>query len=138
MVDSGTTGLNTTQKWNALVEQAGAVSKPDWIPAGGAFGIGKNAVFNISAIRTVLYSTRYIERRRGRQEKVQGKSILMTHTPPNAKPSQDVQHVGFLKWPVLKNLSELPSELRLDDVGTGVFILGFDPPTSSEREWIDE
>ena len=138
IVDSGTTGLNTPRKWSALVEQAGAVSKPDKIPAGGAFGIGKNAVFNLSAIRTVLYSTCYFERRKGRREQVQGKSILMTHTPHGARRSQDVQHVGFLKWPKLQNLSELPSELRLDDFGTGVFILGFDPPTSSEQEWMDE
>ena len=138
VIDSGTTGLNSPQKWNALVEQAGAVWKPDRLPAGGAFGIGKNAAFNLSAIRTVLYSTRYIERRRGRQERVQGKSILMSHTPHGARPSRDVQHVGFLRWPKLNNFSELPSELRLDETGTGVFILGFDPPTSSTQEWMDE
>ena len=138
VVDQGTTGLNTTKSWNALVEQAGAVSKPDNMPAGGSYGIGKNAVFNLSAIRTVMYSTRYVAGRKGRQENIQGKSILMTHTPPQTKGKQDVQHVGFLKWPPLKNLSELPSEFRLDDIGTGVFILGFDPPTSREREWIDE
>ena len=138
VVDQGTTGLNTPKNWNALVEQAGAVSKPDNMPTGGSYGIGKNAVFNLSAIRTVMYSTRYVAGRKGRQEKIQGKSILMTHTPPQAKQKQDVQHVGFLKWPALKNLSELPSEFSIRRHRDGRVHTRFRPPTSREREWIDE
>ena len=136
VVDSGTTGLDTEAKWKALVRQEGAVNKPsEW--AGGSYGIGKNAVFNVSAIRTVLYSTRYLKGKRGRRrdERVQGKAQLMSHqSPPNG---HQVQHVGFLEWPKLKAFSDLPSGLRLDDCGTGVFILGFDPQTAA-KEWVNE
>ena len=135
IVDSGTMGLNSLSRWNALVKQEGAVDKVSQA-AGGSFGIGKNAVFNVSAVRTVLYSTYYLAGRRGRQEKIQGKSALMSHRDP--KSNEEVQHVGFLEFPKPKALSELPNQLRLDDVGTGVFILGFDPQTTNNREWIDE
>ena len=135
IVDSGTTGLNSPSKWNALVKQEGAVDKVSQA-SGGSFGIGKNAVFNVSAVRTVLYSTYYLAGRRGRQEKIQGKSALMSHRDPES--NAEVQHVGFMEWPKPKTLSDLPKQLRLDGVGTGVFILGFNPQTTNDREWIDE
>ncbi len=135
VVDTGTTGLNSERKWKALVRQEGAVDKQN-AAAGGSFGIGKNAVFNVSALRAVLYSTRYLAGRKGRQERMQAKSTLMSHPSPNNR--QNLQHVGFLEWPKVSNLSELPNEFRLDEPGTGVFILGFDPQTVRNREWIDE
>ena len=133
IVDTGTTGLDDEAKWKALVRQEGAVNKQGAV-SGGSFGIGKNAVFNVSALRAVLYSTRYLERRRGRQERMQAKSTLMSHPSPNG--GKDLQHVGFLEWKGVKNYAELPQEFRLDDTGTGVFILGFDPQVG-DREWID-
>ena len=66
---------------------------------------------------------------------MQGKSTLMSHPSPNG--GNDLQHVGFLEWTGVKNHAELPQEFRLDDTGTGVFILGFDPQVGA-REWIDE
>ena len=95
VVDSGTTGLNSTAKWKALVNQEGAVDKTN-PAAGGSFGIGKNAVFNVSALHTVLYSTYYLDGRRGRREKVQGKSSLMTHTDPDTTDGR--QSVGGRSW----------------------------------------
>ena len=133
IVDMGTTGLDDETKWKALVRQEGAVNKQGAV-SGGSFGIGKNAVFNVSALRAVLYSTRYLERRRGRQERMQAKSTLMSHPSPNG--GKDLQHVGFLEWKGVKNYAELPQEFRLDDTGTGVFILGFAPQVD-DREWID-
>ena len=53
VVDTGTTGLDSEAKWKALVRQEGAVNKQGAV-SGGSFGIGKNAVFNVSALRAVL------------------------------------------------------------------------------------
>ena len=65
---------------------------------------------------------------------MQAKSTLMSHPSPNG--GKDLQHVGFLEWKGVKNYAELPQEFRLDDTGTGVFILGFNPQVG-DREWID-
>ena len=46
IVDSGTSGL-TPKHWDSLVFQEGSVEKPGNAP-GGANGIGKNAVLNLS------------------------------------------------------------------------------------------
>ena len=97
--DTGTTGLKD-KLWDSLVTQEGAVNKTGSI-AGGNYGIGKNAVLNVSDLNTVFYSTRYIGRDsgskgrvRGRIDKLQGKATLMTHPDPNA-PAEKLQHIGF-------------------------------------------
>ena len=100
---------------------------------GGANGIGKNAVLNVSDLRTVFYGTRYVNGKEGRVEKLQGKATLMGHTNPD-DPEEDLQHVGFYSLDQGKPLltTEIPDPFRLDDTGTGVFIIGFNPRT---EEW---
>ena len=61
--DTGTTGLRD-DSWDSLVTQEGAVRKLDSM-AGGNYGIGKNAVLNVSDLKTVFYCTRYIGRDSG-------------------------------------------------------------------------
>jgi len=124
IIDSGTTGL-MDDNWNALVMQEGIAHKTR--PAsGGSNGIGKNAVFNLSDLQTVMYSTRYLARRKGREEKLQGKSRLVTHPDPMRKDAQ-LQHVGFYRTEERQPLRgrEIPDVFRLADTGTGIFILGF-------------
>ena len=94
IVDSGTTGLKGAS-WNRLVVQEGGVYKLGSAP-GGSYGIGKNAVFNVSDLRTVFYSTRYVTPREGRAAKLPGKATLMTHANPK-KGIEDLQHIGFLR-----------------------------------------
>ena len=69
--------------------------------AGGNYGIGKNAVLNVSDLKTVFYGTRYIGRDsgpkgrvRGRIDKIQGKATLRAHPDPDA-PDEILQHIGF-------------------------------------------
>ena len=132
--DTGTTGLNDPQ-WQALVVQEGAVSKGGGSP-GGSYGIGKNAVLNISDLRTVFYSTRFVAGRRGRVEKLQGKATLTGHPDPDGS-SEDLQHIGFYGQggsnPVMG--TAIPNFFRLSETGTGVFVLGFNPHTSN---WVDQ
>ena len=124
VIDSGTTGL-VGDNWNALVMQEGIAHKTR-PAAGGSNGIGKNAVFNLSDLQTVMYSTRYLARRKGREEKLQGKSRLVTHPDPTGKDTQ-LQHVGFYRTKERQPLRgrEIPDVFRLADTGTGIFILGF-------------
>ena len=133
ITDSGTTGLSG-HKWSALVDQEGAVRKPGEAP-GGSYGIGKNAVFNVSLLHTVFYSTNFVNGREGRVERMQGKATLMSHPNPN-KPKESLQHIGFYRAnesPL--TTTQIPGFFRLDEPGTGVFILGFDPRS---QDWLGE
>ena len=124
VIDSSTTGL-VDDNWKALVIQEGIAHKSR--PAsGGSNGIGKNAVFNVSDLQAAMYSTRYLARRKGREEKLQGKSRLITHPEPEARHVQ-LQHVGFYRTEDGQPLrgKQIPEVFRLTETGTGVFILGF-------------
>lgn len=133
IVDSGTMGLEG-DKWAALVTQEGSVSKEGDAP-GGSNGIGKNAVFNVSDLRTVFYSTRYLDRREGgRVEKLQGKASLMSHPNPGDK-NESLQHIGFFAMPGGQPVltQDIPDFFRLDGIGAGVFVMGFNPRSA---EWV--
>ena len=134
IIDSGTLGL-IRASWDALVFQEGSVEKSGNAP-GGSNGVGKNAVLNVSDLRTVFYSTRYATAKEGRVEKLQGKATLMTHPNPRIE-DESLQHVGFFcseKGEAVKT-TDIPECFRLNDVGTGVFIMGFNPKS---REWTRE
>ena len=130
VTDTNTTGL-TNGKWKALVEQEGAVCKPRIGSPGGSNGIGKNAVFNLSDVRTVFYSTRFLGPK-GRVTRMQGKATLMAHRIR----SQDRQHIGFYQTqdgPLTGR--SIPGCFALERTGTGVFILGFNPRSN---DWVAE
>ena len=130
VTDTNTTGL-TNGKWKALVEQEGAVCKPSTGSPGGSNGIGKNAVFNLSDVRTVFYSTRFLGPK-GRIMRMQGKATLMAHKIK----SRDRQHIGFyqsLAGPLTGR--SIPACFGLARTGTGVFILGFNPRSN---DWVAE
>ena len=136
--DTGTTGLRKAN-WDALVLQEGAVEKQTNETApGGSYGIGKNAVLNISDLMTVFYSTRYVEGRRGRVQKLQGKATLMTHPDPDLPLSRSVQHVGFYRNPdrePVTGVREIPEIFQIQATGTGIYIMGFNPHC---EDWITE
>lgn len=136
IIDANTQGLQS-RSWNALIHQEGAVIKSNATP-GGTFGVGKNAPFNLSDINTVFYSTRFLTRR-GRQEQMEGKSILIPHPDPN--PDQvtrhTLQHAGFYRkldsTPIEGR--QIPDYFRLSHNGTGIYIVGFNP---DGRDWQTE
>ena len=106
---------------------------------GGAFGIGKNAVFNVSDIQTVFYSTHYVDikNRKGRVDKLQGKSTLMSHPNPD-NPNESLQHIGFYQNDSGQSINgrrKIADFFRLAEPGAGVFIMGFNPRTDN---WVDE
>ena len=144
IVDSGTNGLRPPN-WHALVESEGIVQKEAGL-SGGSFGIGKNAVFAISDIFAVIYSTRYLDRKRGRVEKCQGKARLMTHAHPKLNqsdiipsPKDYLQNTGFFRSKSMAPLigrKEIPDEFRLHaTAGTGIYVLGFNPHS---QDWVTD
>ena len=136
ITDTNTTGLSG-KRWDALVTQEGSVEKSNAGAPGGSFGIGKNAVFNVSDIQTVFYSTQYVDRRKGRVDLLQGKATLMAHQNPE-DPSESLQHTGFFT-----DADGLPMEGRrnisppfqLEEPGTGVHIMGFNPRVA---DWVGD
>ena len=130
ITDSGTYGLKGN-RWDSLVLREGAVYKQD-ASASGSYGIGKNAVLNVSDLRTVIYTTRYVDLN-GVVEKMQGKATLMSHPFEG----DERQHIGFLALPGVNPIltRDIPQTLRLQETGTRTVILSFNPRTDN---WVSE
>ncbi len=125
--DSNTTGLTgpdvSGTAFHSLVKSSG-VSKKASNTSGGSFGIGKNAVFAISDLQTVFYSTIYSGN--GNQHFLaQGKSILVSHVDDAGEPKGAVGYWGLPGYRPLKDSSSVPSWLKRDTQGTTVFAMGF-------------
>lgn len=83
----------------------------------------------------MIYSTRYIKRREGRVEKALGRAQLMSH--PKRDSDDYHQARGWLDtnrqpW----SGRDIPTPLRLPEIGTGIFILGWNPPGSDWPEQV--
>lgn len=139
IIDTNTTGL-VEEKWNALVYQEGTSNKHGMGAAGGSFGIGKNAPYLVSDLKTVCYSTRYLKR--GRQEHFIARCKISAHGDPD-KPKHMLQPVGFgSKSKIIDGCQVQPTsgkdiykDFRLDRPGSGIFILGFNP---LHDKWVDK
>ena len=134
VTDSGTTGLSG-KKWDALVVQEGAVRKGGERAPGGSNGIGKNAVLNVSVLNTVFYSTHFVNSSAGRVERLQGKATLMSHPDPTDN-GESLQHIGFYNRsgePL--EATNIPEYFRLEEPGTGVFVMGFEPRS---EDWLSQ
>ena len=140
MIDSGTTGLQG-KNWRNLIFREGTPTNVEDQTKGGSYGFGKNAPFNLSACNTVLYSTRYVSvAKKGRVEHLAGRSQLVSHDHPD-KPGCRLQQTGF--WAIhLEKPNQpvegtaIPQSLRLQQQGTGLFIIGFD--TGAYPDWAAE
>ncbi len=143
MIDSGTIGLQGNN-WRNLIFREGTPTNTEGQTKGGSYGFGKNAPFNLSACNTVLYSTRYVSvARKGRVEHLAGRSQLVSHTHPDypSHPDMRLQQTGF--WAVHSDKlnqpvegPDIPQPLRLNQPGTGIFIIGFE--TGDYPHWAEE
>lgn len=138
VTDCNTTGLSGPN-WDALIIKAGSNRKDGSPTAGGTHGIGKNAVFNMSAAKTTFYYTCFQNgagRRRHRVEKWMGKSVLTTHTLDGE--DEPRQHIGFYRCPDRSPLEgpAIPEQFRMQAApgqpntppsGTTITVLGFEP-----------
>lgn len=129
--DSNTTGL-INGRWDALVYNEGTTNKGGMGAAGGSFGLGKNAPYLVSELKTVCYSTYYATP--GREERFIARCKLIAHEDPKGHDGE-LQHIGFgTKGQVPRNKHPLPTrgqsiykDFRLSDIGSGIFIVGFNP-----------
>ena len=143
IIDSGTTGLQGNN-WRNLIFREGTPTNVEGQTKGGSYGFGKNAPFNLSVCNTVLYSTRYVSvPMKGRVEHLAGRSQLVSHDhPDNSHPPEcRLQQTGF--WAIHDEKPNRPVEgpaipqaMRLQQQGTGVFIIGFD--TGAYPYWASE
>lgn len=131
IVDRNTTGLQG-RKWYSLIYEEGTPEKEtSGGVAGGSFGIGKNAPYNIADLHTVIYSTRYTDGKRGRVERMTGRAQLVSHEAPNG--SGMLQHIGFYarKGGAAIEGPDIPTPFRLTEPGTGLWVVGF----TARRNW---
>jgi len=130
--DFNTTGLigadkvNTTNNWFNLIKGNGVSNKQ--VGAGGSFGIGKQAPFACSDLRTVLYCTKDIK---GTQA-FQGVAELVTHLKENNKQTQGTGYYGIKDGnkPIL-DLNNIASFYNRNITGTDIYILGF----NDQNQW---
>jgi hypothetical protein len=115
----GVTGTDTerTDCWYSLIRCSGSSSKSTG--EGGSFGIGKNAPFAASQMRTVLYSTMT----KNRDLAFQGVAKLVTHVHPEGG---NAQHIGYLGGPSgssVRNKKEISADFVRSKPGTDLIIL---------------
>ena len=134
--DYNTTGLTGVKEkkgsnWTGLVKESGATNKGSG--QSGSFGVGKFAPFNLSCIRTIIYSTK----NKDGEIAIQGKTILTTFEDDQGI---ERQHIGLFGesdgkegCKPIYDPSKMPELFRREDTGTDLFILAF----KDEPEWMD-
>lgn len=134
--DYNTTGLTGAKKekgsnWTGLVREISATNKGNG--QSGAFGVGKFAPFNFSALRTIVYSTYNIDN----EVALQGKTILTTFRDTDTKLKQNVGLFGLVEDEECKAIydsNDIPETFRRTEYGTDVFVLGF----KEDSEWMQQ
>ena len=138
ITETGVTGL-LKENWDALVETEGGAVKSLSNP-GGSFGIGKTALFALSALRTVIYSTQYVNLKEGgRVAKTAGKVRLVTHPDPT-NGYEMTQHIGFWRKPKRVPLKgkEVPKVFRLsENFSTAFFVMGWEPEATWQEQIVN-
>ena len=128
--DANTVGLTGAHKedersrFSNLVFTEG--SSLDEGPGGGSFGVGKNAPFAMSIIRTVIYSTCYIDQETNKKRYALAiKSILGSYPDQNNK---YYFNTTVLTMNNKKTITEkeiiFDCGLLKEDVGTDIYVLG--------------
>lgn len=105
--------------WYHLVRCAGSSSK--WGGEGGSFGIGKNAPFAASQLRTVLYSTKTADG----SVAFQGVSTLVSHALPNGFNAQPIGFLGNKSGESIRKLKDIPEIFRRIENGLDITVLGY-------------
>src|ERR1035437_112173 len=122
--DYNTTGVlgsdtERSKNWYNLIRCAGSSSNRGG--EGGSFGIGKNAPFAASLLRTVLYSTFNTDE----EHVFQGVATLVSHNHPQGGVSQPTGFLGGQNGASVRSMSQIPAKFRRLQHGTDVIVLGF-------------
>ncbi len=114
--------------WYSLIRCSGSSSKE--AGEGGSYGIGKNAPFAASSLRTVLYTTRTSKK----AVAFQGVARLVTHEKSATVKAQNIGFLGGLKGESIRDADAIPQAFRRNYRGTDVVILGF----ITGKDWEDQ
>ena len=126
--DRNTKGLHGAH-WATLVKKQG-ISVKDTEDAGGSHGIGKNAPFAISPLRTVFYWSRF-EREGEVVEQFQGKAVLMSHKGSDGAETQGTGFFGLKEKCLEITGKKIPEDVQRVEraehrgKGTSLWIAGF-------------
>lgn len=137
IADFNTTGLegppnDSGSKFHALVKSSGKSTKSTET-SGGSFGIGKNATFAVSDLRTVFYSTLY-DTVEGPKFALQGKVQLVSHRDADGVERTAKGYWGHPEhFEAVEDPERAPEWLRRDCKGTSVFSVGF----RGRDDWVD-
>lgn len=131
--DYNTTGVEGSdtergKNWYNLVRCSGSSSKGGG--EGGSFGIGKNAPFVASLLRTIFYSTKTIDKKVA----FQGVAKLATHANFNGGLAQATGYLGETKGSAVREFDDIPPRFLRSQAGTDIVILGF----RTDQEWKKE
>ncbi len=129
--DYGTSGLSNVAAgggtFESLVKSEGYSQKLS-SSSGGSFGIGKNAAFSASKVRTVFYNTLNLEGERG----FQGVTILTSHKSPQTGIMRLAK--GFYPLdPIMESSNYFNNIIQRTEVGTDILICGFDSENFKEN-----
>ncbi len=130
--DSGTTGLvgddeDITSQWVGLTGANGLSGKGPG--SGGSYGIGQNAPFAASDLRTVFYSTCT-----GRgQQRFLGVARLVTHKR-DGEWRHDEGSLGQNSGESVTAKTKIPSRFLRTTKGTDLFVMGFKEEEHWERD----
>lgn len=123
--DFNTVGLSQIESdygtFSSLVNSDGYSQKSDLKKSGGSFGIGKNAAFSASKIRTVFYNTMNINGETG----FQGVTIQTSHKDPYSGNKMLAKGI-FPQKPILNNSKYFENIIKRDKPGTDLIILCFE------------
>jgi hypothetical protein len=118
---TGVPGSDTdrTKNWYHLIRCAGSSSKLSG--EGGSFGIGKNAPFAASRLRTVFYSTRTADG----QAAFQGVSMLVSHKLPDGSIAQPTGFLGGKRGESIRAPGKIPPIFRRAECGLDTIVLEY-------------
>lgn len=133
--DYNTTGVPGTdtdrsQNWYHLIRCAGSSSK--WGGEGGSFGIGKNAPFAASRLRTILYSTRTMDGNAA----FQGVSTLVSHNLPDDSTAQATGFLGGDHGESIREPGHIPHMFRREECGLDIIALEYPATTRWQNDLV--
>lgn len=107
--------------------KASGISNKDKNTSGGSFGIGKNASFAVSKLRTVYYSTIYHDPNSSQEVFLaQGKVKLVSHSDEDNRKKRATGYWGYEDFSAVSSLYDVPEWMRRQEIGTSIFCVGFD------------